>query len=64
MLKDNKELIALSDQIEEYQNWIVDHPNADYYAKMEVLDKWTQACNKRQHIIMHEMRQLTNEFKN
>jgi hypothetical protein len=54
----------LSDEIEELQNWIVDHPQADYYAKLTVLEKWTNKCAERQTLVQSELTQLRNEFKN
>jgi len=59
-MHNNEILQQLSDEIEKLQEWIVDHPLADYYAKMEVLNKWTEKTNQRQAIIQRQLQQLTN----
>ena len=53
----------LSKEIEELQNWCVDHPNADYFAKMEVVTKWIAITNERQMLIQDELKNLKNTFK-
>lgn len=53
----------LNDEIEELQNWVVDHPNADYFAKMEVVTKWIAKTNERQVLIQDGLAQLQNKFR-
>jgi hypothetical protein len=58
-MDNNKKLIELSDEIEQLQNWVVDHPAADHYAKMEVVAQWIEKSNERQRIITDQLRITT-----
>jgi hypothetical protein len=54
----------LSDEIDALESWVVDHPNADYFAKMEVVTKWIAKTDERQTLIQDELNNLRkNTFK-
>lgn len=47
----DKRIKQLCDDIELLQDWIVDHPLADYYTKKTVVDKWKAKCEECQELI-------------
>jgi hypothetical protein len=49
-MHDNK-IKELSDEIEALEMWVVDHPDADYHTKKEVVDKWAAKNEERLRLI-------------
>jgi hypothetical protein len=59
---DKQKFTQLSNEIEELQNWIVDHPNADYFAKKEVLVRWNSKVKERNRLLNNDPQSLKNTF--